>query len=254
TILVVAGDADGIPDGLSAAEGVRGGFLHYGYDVWARGQSVYALTADDLLAGGSDLGALSDSLERAYDRHMSGYVYGSFVNTQMSSPARIDSLSDLGFTLDVPKSYATKEWLPDDGFVQFQRELSSESLLLMLSVRWVEEARVEGVSGPDEALLWREEMARRFFFDAALDSVDRARTTVVPMRLRGLDGYLLVGAWRNPEHLNAGAFTSYVLRDRETGTGYMLDFEVYHPHATKEIYLREGWTILNTFFPGGSDG
>ena len=250
TILIVSSTELGFPEELSGRDGAIG----YDYDVWARGQSVYAVSEEDLLGSGGTVvsQALADSLERAYERHMQDYVYGSFVSTQMSSPERLDSLGALGFTIDVPKSYETGSWLPDDGFVQFQRELSSESLLLMLSIRWTDYDGTPMEAG--QAVIWREEMARRFFYDASQDSVDRSRVQFSPMAHLGLDGWMLLGVWRNPEHLNAGAFTSYILFDEGAGTKYVLDFEVFHPHASKEIYLREGWIIMNTFVPGGSDG
>ena len=251
TVFYIASDESGLPSGLSMADGVAG--LRFGYDLWARGQSVFGLAAD-LLATGDPrlLGAVSDSLEAAYDRHMRDYVYGSFVSTQMSSPARLDSLSELGFTMDVPKSYSTAYWRPGDGFVQYQRGVTSDDLLLMLSVRWIDDA--VPLREEEHVVRWREEVVRRFFFDAAADSVDRSRLVVEPVSAGGLDGWKLTGMWRNPEHLNAGAFSSYVLLDERAGRRFLLDYEVYHPHASKETYLREGWTIMNTFMRGGSDG
>jgi hypothetical protein len=75
---------------------------------------------------------------------------------------------------------------------------------------------------------------------------------VEPLSLRGLQGWRLLGMWRNPEHLNAGAFTSYVLRDG--GRRYLLDMEVFHERREKEPYVREGWIIMNTFIPGEENG
>jgi hypothetical protein len=214
-------------------------------NVWASGQSVFGLVVE-----GEDLpAALGDSLTAAYNRHMHDYVYGSFVNTQMSSPARMDSLRELGFTVDVPKSYRTEVWRPEDGFVQYQRQ-DGEECLLMLTIRWLETERV--LESGEDAMAWRESVARRFFYDAGADSVDRAKTEAVPFRFRGLEGWKLTGVWRNPEYLNAGSFTSYILRVDERR--FLLDMEVYHPQEPKEPYLREGWTIMDTFVPDGEDG
>lgn len=214
-------------------------------NVWADGQTVLGLVAD----GEEGLPALSDSMLAAYNRHVHDYVYGSFVNTQMSSPERMDSLRELGFTLDVPKSYKTEEWNPEEGYVQYQRQ-DGEECLLMLTVRWLDTDRV--LESGEEAMSWRQSVARRFFYDAGADSVDRAKTEAVPMRFRGMEGWKLTGVWRNPEYLNAGSFTSYILR--VDGRRYLLDMEVYHPQEPKEPYLREGWTIMRTFMPGGEDG
>ena len=103
------------------------------------------------------------------------------------------------------------------------------------------------VSSPEDAILRREAMARRFFYDARADSVDRSAVHWEEIVLNGAEGLRLTGLWRNPEHLNAGAFTSCVLD--YGGTGYILDLEVYNPGREKEPYIREGWTIMDSFVP-----
>lgn len=236
TILFLTADECQIPDQLVLTEG-----FYRGRDVWASGQLVYGAVLPDV----TDMDALSDSLLRAYNLHMRNFIYGSFVATQMSSPGRIDSLRELGFTMDVPKSYATKVWEPDQGFVQYQR-FDSEDCALMLSVRWREAE--EEIESAEDAMEWREAVARRFFYDAQEDSVDRAKTSARPIDLGSCEGLELLGVWRNPEHLNAGAFTSYVFRHGDRS--YLIDFEVYYPEGHKEPYIREGWTIMNTFVPG----
>ncbi len=235
TILFAVGSADDIPGRLELSEDG----IFRGTDIWATGQFVFGVVLDPSV----DPVLVSSVLEDAYNMHMWDYVYGSFVVTQMSSPDRIDSLQNLGFSLDIPKSYKLESWRPEDGFVQYQRQVTDDCLL-MLSVQWV-----EGVSSPDgeDAILRREAMARRFFFDASADSVDRSAVQVVPFRLNGAEGWGLTGVWRNPDHLNAGAFTSRVLDCG--GIGYILDMEVYNPGREKEPYIREGWTIMNSFVP-----
>jgi hypothetical protein len=234
TILLVVDSPEEFPVRLDpGSDGI-----YRGRDVWAEGQYVFGA-----VPGSVDPADLSSALEQAYDDHMWNYVYGSFVSTQMSNPERIDSLAALGFTVDVPKSYFLESWRPGDGFVQYQRQPSDECLL-MFSIRWA-----PGVSSPDaeDAILRREAMARRFFYDAGADSVDRSAVTAEPVAIRGAQGYRLTGVWRNPEHLNAGAFTSLVLDCG--GTGYILDLEVYNPGREKEPYIREGWTIMDSFVP-----
>ncbi len=240
TVLFLVSSREDLPGELSGP-----GPVYSARNVWATGQSVFGVVAE-----GADLPQpLSDSLLAAYNRHMRNYVYGSFVNTQMSSPARMDSLRELGFTVDVPKSYRTEMWRPDDGVIQYQRQ-DGEECLLMLTIRWLETERV--LDSAEDAMSWRESVARRFFFDAEADSVDRAKTEAVPFRFRGWEGWKLTGVWRNPDYLNAGSFTSYILRVDERR--FLLDMEVYHPQEAKEPYLREGWTIMNTFVPDGEDG
>jgi hypothetical protein len=236
TILFAVDSADQFPGSLTETE--TG--LYSGTDVWARGQYVFGV----VLGPDSDADEVSSLLLEAYDDHMWDYVYGSFVATQMSSPERIDSMSTLGFTIDIPKSYALESWRPDDGFVQYQRQPSNDCLL-MFSVYRVED--VAFADDPEDAILRREAMARRFFYDAAADSVDRSSVLLERTTLNGIGGWRLTGLWRNPEHLNAGAFTSFVL-DHD-GTGYILDMEVYNPGREKEPYIREGWTIMNSFVP-----
>jgi len=240
TILFMVTSAEDLPGEL----GGEGPVLS-ARNVWASGQSVFGVVMDD--EGPPQ--ALSDSLLAAYNRHMHDYVYGSFVNTQMSSPARMDSLRELGFVLDVPKSYRTEMWRPEDGVIQYQRQ-DGEECLLMLTIRWLDTDRL--LEDGEDAMAWRQSVASRFFYDAGADSVDRAKTEAVQFRLGEHTGWKLTGVWRNPEYLNAGAFTSYILR--VDGRRYLLDMEVYHPQEAKEPYLREGWTIMNTFVADGEDG
>ncbi|OPL17937.1 MAG: hypothetical protein AVO35_07195 [Candidatus Aegiribacteria sp. MLS_C] len=239
TILFLAGDPSELPSELEFQ-----GDIYYAEDVWARGQRVFGAVLD----GSFDPALLSDRLEEAYSGHLQAYLYGSFVSTQMSSPDRIDSLLALGFSIDIPKSYSLSEWEPETGFIQYQRRVS-DICLLLLSVRWIED---DVVLSPDEAVTWREEVARNHFYDSSADSVDRSMVQVEPMELRGMEGWKLLGMWRNPEHLNAGAFTSYVLRS--DGRRYLLDMEVFHERREKEPYIREGWIMMNTFIPGDEDG
>lgn len=235
TILFVTEDSLQLPEELRESEGI-----YRGDNVWADDQIVLGI----VLPGFTNTGALSNLLEQIYDSHLSSYIYGSFVSTQMSSPERIDSLLALGFSLDIPKSYHLADWDSEAGFIQYQRRVSDECHLL-LSVRWIDDSVV---LSPDQAILWREAVARNYFYDSAADSVDRSSVEVQPLELRGLQGWRLLGMWRNPDHLNAGAFTSYVIRDN--GRRYLLDMEVFHEHREKEPYIREGWIILNTFIPG----
>lgn len=235
SILFAVSSSGEIPGDLTESGGIW-----RGTDVWAEGQDVFAV----LLPGEHSATELSGLLEDAYDRHLSAYVYESFVSTQMSSPARVDSLLTLGFSLDVPRSYRTETWEPDMGFVQYQRN-PSDTCLLILSLRWIPDGRLLTA---EESIVWREAVARNSFYDAEADSVDRSRVEAVPMDLGGLEGFRLVGMWRNPEHLNAGAFTSYILFDGRTR--YLLDLEVFHEHREKEPFIREGWIIMNTFVPG----
>ena len=238
TIVLVTGEGAGypaLPGGLSMCGTFMGG-----RDVWATGQRVFAAEP-----GSTDIRALSDSLASAYEEHLLAYIYQSFVSTQMSSPERMDSLASLGFVMDVPKAYETTEWDPGRGFVQFQRRVDEEGLI-MISIRWLDS---DSVPTAEEAVGWRQEMARRFFYDASADSVDRARLSVSPCSISGARGWELVGAWRNPEHVNAGAFASYVLQ--AGSRRYILDAEVYNPGEEKELYIREGRLIMKTFVPEG---
>ncbi len=239
-ILFLVPDAEYLPEKLEQT----GPGLHFGEDVWAVNQQVIGA----VVTGGALPGGLSDLLEGAYEIQMHRYVYGSFVSTQMSSPERIDSLAALGFTIDVPKAYSTRIWRPDDGFLQYQR-IAGEECLLMFSVRFFPANRELTDS---LAIVARETMAKRFFFDASADSVDRSRVTVEPLDYRGMTGRTVTGMWRNPEYLNAGAFTARVLDFQ--GTRYIIDMEVYNPGREKEPYLREGWVMMDTFrVLGGGD-
>lgn len=235
TILFVTENTNQLPDELQMLDGI-----YRGEDLWAEDQVVLGI----VLPGYTDTDALSNLLEQTYNHHLESYIYGSFVATQMSSPERIDSLLALGFSMDIPKSYHLEEWNLESGFIQYQRHVSDECLIL-LSIRWIDDSVV---LSPDDAILWREAVARNYFYDSAADSVDRSSVEVQPINLRGLHGLRLLGMWRNPDHLNAGAFTSYVLRSN--GRRYLLDTVVFHEHREKEPYIREGWIIMNTFMLG----
>jgi hypothetical protein len=237
TILMLLDQQDGnlIPSGTEPS---AGGVFH-ARDVWARNQQVFSVILDPNSPNLPE--ELPGLLERAYHAQMEAYIYRSFVSTTMTSPERIDSIGVMGFTVDVPKSYVTHRWAPEDGFVQFQRQPDDESLILfsLHAVRTLEELT------PESAIFAREAMARRFFFDAGADSVDRARVFHHGITLGGLSGWQLTGVWRNPEYLNAGSFTTRVL---DHGEGwYILDVEVYNPGRVKEPFLREGWVIMDTF-------
>lgn len=235
-ILILARSPEELPGQLS----LRFPGVYSADDVWARNQHVIgAVVEQERLPEG-----LGDLLEEAYNTQVHRYIYGSFVSTQMSSPDRLDSLLTLGFTVDVPKAYSTRIWRPDDGFIQYQR-VPGDECLLMFSIRFytptteLTEAR---------AVTVREAMARRFFFDASADSVDRSRVTVTPIDFMGIPGMQVTGMWRNPEHLNAGSFTARVLQtDRRR---YIMDMQVYHPGREKELFLREGWIMMDTFREG----
>lgn len=239
TILFVVEKEEQLPDELRPSEGI-----YKAQNVWATDQDIFGV----VIPGFTDYSVLSRQLEQSYNEHLSDYIYGSFVSTQMSSPERIDSLLTLGFSLDIPKSYHLSDWDPDAGFVQYQRNVSDECLLI-LSIRWIDD---DLTLSPDEAVRWREAVARNYFYDAAADSVDRLRVTVEPFDLHGLEGWRFHGMWRNPDHLNAGAFSSYVLYGN--GIRYLLDMEIFHEHREKEPYIREGWIIMNTFFTGEYNG
>jgi len=235
TILFAVSSPDDIPGDLTVSGGIW-----RGTDVWALDQEVFGI----VLPGEFQTEELSGLIENAYDRHMSAYVYESFVSTQMTSPERIDSLLSLGFSLDIPRSYRTVSWEPEMGFVQYQRSASEDGILI-LSIRWIADGKVLSA---EESVLWREAVARSSFYDSEADSVDRSRLQVAPLDLRGIEGFRLLGMWRNAEHLNAGAFTSYILFSG--GTRFLIDMEVFHEHREKEPYIREGWIIMNTFAPG----
>lgn len=213
--------------------------LYFGRDVWALNQSVFAVVVD---SSGKLPDQLAQRLLEAYEDQMRAYLYRSFVSTSMTSGERLDSLSEaLGFTIDVPKSFDTHKWMPEDGFVQYQRQPDDECLLLLsLNV-----LRTTAPLTGENAMLAREAMARTWFFDAEADSVDRARTVFETIDQAGMSGIELTGVWRNPEYLNAGSFTTRVLDAGELW--YILDMEVYNPGYAKEPYLREGWIIMDTF-------
>jgi len=229
-------DAGVLPDGLTRNDtGISSG-----RDIWALNQQVFGVVLDPLSSPVLPFG-IPDSLLQAYNDQMSAYIYRSFVSTGMTSEARLDSLTELGFTLDVPKSYSTSIWSPGDGFLQYQRQPDDQCVLLF-SIR-ITATNAELTA--DNAVQAREAMARLFFYDAQADSVDRARVTCRPVTFRGFQGFELTGVWRNPEYLNAGSFTSRVLDAGDVW--YILDMEVYNPGYPKEPYLREGWIIMDTF-------
>lgn len=238
-ILFLAETPEDLPDRLEA---VSPG-LWSGEDIWALNQQVIGAVVED----GVLPEPLADMLEEAYNTQVHRYIYGSFVNTQMSSPERLDSLAALGFTIDVPKAYTTHIWKPEDGFIQYQR-VAGEECLLMLSIRLLASSSELTDSS---AIVAREAMARRFFYDASADSVDRSRVSVSRVTFGGMSGVSLTGMWRNPEYLNAGAFTSRILDSGERR--YIMDMEVYNPGREKEPYLREGWVIMDTFREGSAN-
>ncbi len=239
TVLFIAKDSLQLPDELRESDGI-----YRGDNLWADEQVVLGV----VLPGFNKPDSLSSLLEQIYNHHLSAYIYSSFVSTQMSSGERIDSLLTLGFSMDIPKSYHLAEWDAEAGFIQYQRHVS-DNCVLMLSIRWIDDSVV---ISPDEAILWREAVARHYFYNASADSVDRSSVEIQPVELRGLEGWRLLGEWRNPDLLNAGAFTSYVFR--YNGRRYLLDMEVFHEHLEKEPYIREGWIIMDTFMPGGENG
>ena len=234
-LLLDPSEIHNIPSALE--EGTNGIFS--GNDVWALDQQVFAVVVDPQLP---ELPSeLPEMLEIAYDNQMHDYIYKSFVSTSMTSPERMDSLSALGFSLNVPKSFVIRIWTPEDGFIQYQRQPDDESLLLF-SIRILSS---DAELTDSSAVMAREAMARLFFFDASSDSVDRARVTLEPITVSGFPGWELTGVWRNPDYLNAGAFTSRVI---DAGSEwYILDMEIYNPGLKKEPYLREGWIIMDTF-------
>lgn len=210
-----------------------------GDDVWALDQQVFAVVVNP---ESPELPSeLPGMLETAYDNQMHDYIFESFVSTSMTSPERMDSLSFLGFTLNIPKSFRIRIWTPEDGFIQYQRQPDPECLLLF-SIRVLSD---HGELSDSNAVLAREAMARLFFYDASADSVDRARLSMTPIEQNGLPGWEMTGVWRNPEYLNAGSFTSRVLDAGDEW--YILDMEIYNPGFKKEPYLREGWVIMDTF-------
>ena len=211
-----------------------------GNDLWALNQQVFGVFVDPSGEESlpEDLPAL---LLDAYNNQLRAYLYKSFVSTSMTSEARMDSLGEIGISMDIPKSYNTHRWLPLEGFAQYQRQPDDECLLI-LSINIL---RPDAEFTMENAILAREAMARTYFFDAEADSVDRARTTGTPFSSGGFQGWEITGVWRNPEFLNAGAFTSRVLDTGEEW--YILDMEVYNPGYAKEPYLREGWIIMDTF-------
>lgn len=213
--------------------------IYSGHDVWALDQQVFAVVVDpdlpELPAG------LPDMLESAYDDQMHDYIYESFVSTSMTSPERMDSLSALGLSLNVPKSFTVRIWTPEDGFIQYQRQPDDECMLLF-SIRIL---AADAELTDSNAVLAREAMARLFFYDASADSVDRARVTIRQIVQNGLPGWELTGVWRNPDYLNAGSFTTRVFDSGDEW--YILDMEIYNPGYKKEPYLREGWIIMDTF-------
>ena len=213
--------------------------IYSGQDVWALDQQVFAVVVN---SESPELPPeLPGMLETAYDNQMHDYIFESFVSTSMTSPERMDSLSFLGFTLDIPKSFNIRIWTPEDGFIQYQRQPDAECLLLF-SIRVLSD---HSELSDSNAVLAREAMARLFFYDASADSVDRARLFMTPIEQNGLPGWEMTGVWRNPEYLNAGSFTSRVLDAGDEW--YILDMEVYNPGFKKEPYLREGWIIMDTF-------
>ncbi len=235
-MLLSEGDAGEVPDELRETSPE----VLTGNDVWANNQTVIASIVQPEARAPLPPG-LRDALLEACNDQMRAYIYRSFVSTSMSSPERIDSLSSLGFTMDVPKSYTTRKWMPADGFIQYQRQPDDNSMLLF-SISIISSG---GELTPERAMLAREAMARNFFYDAKEDSVDRARTISEPITSSGLNGLQLTGVWRNPEYLNAGSFTTRVLDGG--AEWYILDMEVYNPGHAKEPYLREGWIVMDTF-------
>ncbi|MCK5786911.1 MAG: DUF4837 family protein [Candidatus Sabulitectum sp.] len=213
--------------------------IYSAQNVWALEQQVFAVVVDPVLP---ELPSeLPELLEIAYEDQMHDYIYESFVSTSMTSPERMDSLSELGYTLNIPKSFNIRIWTPEDGFIQYQRQPDEESMLL-LSVRVFS---TDAELTDSNAVLSREAMARLFFFDASADSVDRDRIACKQIVQNGLPGWEITGVWRNPEYLNAGSFTTRVLDSG--GEWFILDMEVYNPGYKKEPYLREGWIIMDTF-------
>lgn len=217
------------------APGVQGGS-----DIWAIGQQVFGVIVDPVSPQLPV--SLASLLEGAYNRQMNDYIYESFVSTSMTSQARIDSISSLGFSINIPKSYSVENWSPEDGFIQYQRQPNDECLLLF-SIRVLDTSYELSDSN---AVLAREAMARLFFFDSEADSVDRSRISLHQIEYSGLPGWEIIGVWRNPEYLNAGSFTTRVLDAGEEW--YIFDMEVYNPGMKKESFLREGWIIMDTFF------
>lgn len=229
-------DADQMPGELQETDP---GILS-GQDLWALNQQVFGVVVDP--SGDENLPELlPDLLLDAYNSQMRAYLYKRFVSTSMSSEVRMDSLGEIGLSLDVPKSYMTHRWLPLEGFAQYQRQPDDQCLLIFS----INVLKPDAELTLENAMLAREAMARAFFYDADADSVDRARTTGTQITVGELTGWEITGVWRNPEYLNAGAFTSRVLDTGEEW--YILDMEVYNPGYAKEPYLREGWIIMDTF-------
>jgi len=234
-LLLAPSEADLIPGNLEQDDNG----VYIGENVWALDQQVFAVVIDPESPVLSDV--LPGYLEDAYNLQMTNYVYKSFVSTGMSSEVRIDSLAELGFTIDIPKSFLTAFWIPESGFIQYHRQPDDESFLLFSILVMKTEAELTD----SNAVLAREAMARNYFFDASADSVDRARVSSAQISINGLQGLELTGVWRNPEYLNAGSFTARVFDIGDEW--YILDMEVYNPGREKEPYLREGWIIMDTF-------
>lgn len=150
-------------------------------------------------------------------------------------------LARYGFLLRIPELYAVNQERPDVPGVELVRQAPHRGL----TVSWRPWDR-RGLSVADSSALFdvRAELAWKMY------DKDVMRREIVYFRegeLLEYDAVIMEGYWENSQDLFGGPFICFFIYDRVKSRLWIVDCLVYAPGFDKHVFMRELYSIAETF-------
>jgi len=207
-------------------------------DLWARAQAVLILHAGETAAFDSILAAPAPSFLDSYEDGIALALRPALLAAGRDPAMSRHLRRTYGFGLEVPRGYLVGED-PDGRVLRLYRVAEGEPARFLL-VHWGPASRRP--QGLIDVLEMRDSLVARYY-DGDWTLRDSVRGWTGDFQ--GAPGLRATGVWQNDRYAMGGLFTSvaFVRGDRF----YFLDASVFNPPGDKLPFLREVWSLADTF-------
>ncbi|MGK9368588.1 DUF4837 family protein [Melioribacter sp. Ez-97] len=219
------------------------------YDLWARGQLVMILTANDLTGLSKKILNEHENLLYYFQKISNERLFKSLYNSRYEKKEiEAKLLKNYGWLIYVQADYHLAIDNPEHNFVWLRRAPGTD-MERWIFVHWIDNASPL-LLNKDSVYAIRNRITEKFYRtsdDSSYVIIEDNYRTTKEVNFLGRYALMTQGLWKMADGSMGGPFINYTFYDEPTRRLYMLDASIYAPKYYKKKLIQQVDVLLQSF-------
>jgi hypothetical protein len=219
------------------------------YDLWARGQLVMILTANDLTGLSKKILNEHENLLYYFQKISNERLFKSLYNSRYErKEIEAKLLKNYGWLIYVQADYHLAIDNPEHNFVWLRRAPGTD-MERWIFVHWIDNASPL-LLNKDSVYAIRNRITEKFYRtsdDSSYVIIEDNYRTTKEVNFLGRYALMTQGLWKMKDGSMGGPFINYTFYDEPTKRLYMLDASIYAPKYYKKKLIQQVDVLLQSF-------